>query len=613
MRHNLVEHKEHFQRDELEVARWMKTDFVFLRNTTTLKDAAELLIKNQLNEVPIVDEHQHFLGVLSLSMIMQSLLKDTSLAESIEIHYDRRIKPLSFQEILSDISPLTKASVPVVNNQNILIGVLTQHEILEVLAQTYHKMNLLETKVEWFNVCFDNIYEGIIVVDKNGFVKMINKAYSSYLGMEQGAAIGQHVVSVIEGTRLHIVLQTGIPERNQVQFLQGQEVVAHRIPIWRNNEIIGGIGILVFQGVSELYRIFDRIQDLQVTKNPSLSNINIEQQPPKLDPITFAQVIGESESFAHAKNIARRAAKSPASILITGESGVGKEIFTQAIHSLSNYSGGPFISVNCASIPEQLLESELFGYEEGAFTGSKKKGKPGKFLLAHKGTLFLDEIGDMPLHMQSKILRVLQEREVEPVGGSKPISVDFRLIAATNRPIEDMIEENKFREDLYYRLNVIPIYIPPLRERKNDIPLLIGHFIKLICKKYKIPSKEISRETVAAMMEYEWPGNIRELVNVIERLVTLVEGHDIYFDDFQRYFLEQKKQIPEFTTMEKTKLESFNSFESLKNAGLNKEKELLRLIIKEEKGNKTRAAKKLGISRATLYNKLKEYNIELST
>nr|WP_277398228.1 sigma 54-interacting transcriptional regulator [Neobacillus citreus] len=542
-------------------------------------------------------------------MVMKAAVQGVSLEETIEQYYDSSVKPLAYNEILSDISLMSKTSVPVVDRDNVLIGMLTKNNIQDGFSQIYQKLQLLENTAEWFHVSFDNIYEGIVVVDEHGYVKMINKAYSSYLGVERDWAIGQHIINVIDATRLHIVLQTGIPEHNQVQFLKGQEVVAHRIPIWKNNKIIGGIGILVFRGVSELYHIFDKIQELH--NQTGLKTLSIVQPKPKEEPITFNDVIGESKSIIHSKNMARRAAASPATILITGESGVGKEIFTKAIHSISSYKDGPFISVNCSSIPEQLLESELFGYEEGAFTGSRKKGKPGKFLLAHKGTIFLDEIGDMPLEMQAKILRVLQEREVEPVGATKPISVDFRLIAATNRPLHEMVEENKFREDLYYRLNVIPIYIPPLRERKEDIPLLIGHYMKSICQKHHIPIKDISKETVMAMMNYEWKGNIRELVNALERLITLVDGNCIYYDDFKRYFLDSnlpKEKIEANLQDTANKISNLNSLEKVKQ---NHEKELYLRIIQEENGNKTKAANRLGISRATLYNKLKGFKNEV--
>ena len=611
MQNHLIEEESQFYKEELQVGNWVNTNFLSISPTTTLKNAAKLLIKNELNQVPVVDNDRRFLGILTLAIITEALLNSVSPDYSIENYYDKTASSLYLLETLSSVS-LRKDSIPVVDKQNVLLGILNRNEVLEGLAATYKKLNVLEQTIEWLNTCFDNIYEGIVVVDENGFVKMINKAYCNYLGVDQNIAIDQHVVNIIEGTRLHIVIQTGIPEHNQVQFLQGQEVVAHRIPIWKNNKIIGGIGILAFQGASELYTIFDRIQELNGSKN--LQHLNMVQRKPKEEPITFNQVIGKSEKFTHAKNIARRAAQTSASILITGESGVGKEVFTRAIHSLSKYSEGPFISVNCASIPENLLESELFGYEEGAFTGSRKKGKPGKFLLANKGTLFLDEIGDMPLHMQSKILRVLQEREVEPVGSSKPIPIDFRLIAATNCSIKDMIKENKFREDLFYRINVIPITIPPLRERKEDIPLLIGHFMKIICEKYQMFPKEISKETVAAMMGYAWPGNIRELFNAMERLITLVDGQGIYYDDFQRFFLEHDKKnihnANDFQTMQKEiGPNTILSLDTLKRSELQKEKEFLMQVLKEEQGNKTRAAKKLGISRATLYNKLKEFHI----
>jgi len=608
MEQHLTEEKSHFYKEELQVGKWINTDFLSLAPTITLKNAAESLIEHGSNQAPVVDVHRRFLGILSMAMITKALLNNVSPDQLIESYYDKTASSLYFLETLSAVSP-GKEDIPVVDQQNVLLGMLN-HDVLKRLEEeTYKKLDALEQTIEWLNTCFDNIYEGIVVVDENGFVKMINKAYCNYLGVNQDTAIDQHVVNIIKGTRLHVVIQTGIPEHNQVQFLQGQEVVAHRIPIWKNNKIIGGIGILVFQGVSELYTIFDRIQELNGAKYLPYDMV---QPKPKEEATTFEKVIGKSEKFTYAKNIARRAAQTSASILITGESGVGKEVFTKAIHSLSKYSEGPFVSVNCASIPEHLLESELFGYEEGAFTGSRKKGKPGKFLLANKGTLFLDEIGDMPLHMQSKILRVLQEREVEPVGGSKPIAVDFRLIAATNRSLKDMVKEKTFREDLYYRINVIPITIPPLRERKEDIPLLIGHFMKTICEKYQIPPKDISKETVAEMMEYSWPGNIRELVNVMERLITLVDGQGIYLDDFRRYFLESSKTETAITKdyqAVEIPIEHPASLDTLKRSGQQREKELLIQALKEEKGNKTRAAQKLGISRATLYNKLKEFSL----
>lgn len=452
----------------------------------------------------------------------------------------------------------------------------------------------LENSVEWFKVCFDTAYEGITIVDENGIIRMMNNAYCRFIKVRKEDVIGRYVEEVIENTRLPVVLQTGIPERNQAHRLQGQDMVVHRIPIWRNNQVIGAVGMLIFEGVSELYKIFERMQKL----HESTDDKPISFEPPKLKStaVTFDQIIGESEAISQAKRIARRAAQTSASILITGESGVGKELFAKAIHHLSPFRHGPLVIVNCASIPENLLESELFGYEEGAFTGSKKDGKPGKFELAHGGTLFLDEIGDMPLHMQSKILRVLQEREVERVGGTKSIPVDFRLIAATHRSLEEMVQEGSFRKDLYYRLNVIPIHIPPLRERKMDIPLLIAGQLQAVSKKNNMRQKDIDKKALSAMINYEWPGNIRELVNTVERLVTLAEDNRIYLHDLPEVFLGRTEIGTSFAA-------------SAKYSGPDEEKKRILQVLAEVKGNKSEAANKLGISRATLYNKLAKFQI----
>ena len=352
MKNHLIEEKSQFYKEELQVGNWVNTNFLSVSPHTTLKNAAKLLIKNELNQVPVVDNDCRLLGILSLTIITEALLNSVSPDDSIENYYDKTASSLYLLETLSADS-LRKDSIPVVDKQNVLLGILNRYDVLEGLVATYEKLDVLEQTIEWLNTCFDNIYEGIVVVDENGFVKMINKAYCHYLDVDQNAAIDQHVVNIIEGTRLHVVIQTGIPEHNQVQFLQRQEVVAHRLPIWKNNKIIGGIGILVFQGVSELYTIFDRIQELNGSKN--FPYVDMVQRKPKEEPITFHQVIGKSEKFTLAKNIARRAAQTSASILITGESGVGKEVFTRALHSSSKYSKGPFISVNCASIPENVL------------------------------------------------------------------------------------------------------------------------------------------------------------------------------------------------------------------------------------------------------------------
>ncbi|NLY50917.1 MAG: sigma 54-interacting transcriptional regulator [Firmicutes bacterium] len=246
-----------------------------------------------------------------------------------------------------------------------------------------------------------------------------------------------------------------------------------------------------------------------------------------LSPLSFNDILGQDPAFLATKELAKRVAPSISTVLIRGESGTGKEMFARAIHSAGPRAENPFVAVNCASIPESLLESELFGYEGGAFTGARKGGKVGKFELAHGGTLFLDEIGDLPLHLQPKLLRVLQERQVERVGGTRPIPIDVRIIAATNQNLEQLIAARSFRSDLYYRLNVIPLTIPPLRERSGDILFLTRFFISKYCNFLERPLCDISPETAQILKDYSWPGNVRELENTVEYAVNMAAGTTI--------------------------------------------------------------------------------------
>ena len=315
--------------------------------------------------------------------------------------------------------------------------------------------------------------------------------------------------------------------------------------------------------------------------------------------ITLDNIIGNSEIMEHTKQKALIAAKSNSTVLITGESGTGKELFARAIHNHSDRTDYPFVAVNCAAIPDNLLESELFGYEEGAFTGAKKGGKLGKFELAHKGTIFLDEIGDMSLHLQGKLLRVLQERELDKIGGKSNIFIDVRVIAATNKNLEDLVKNGKFREDLYYRLKVIPITLPTLRERKNDIPLLIDYMIKEYAHKLNKDVIGIEDDASKTLVDYTWPGNVRELQNIIEYSINMSTSSLLTLDIIPNnikaiYYDEKSHKEEEIRTLEDLEKEeirkAFNKYKHYK-----KDKELV--------------AKALGISRATLYRKLEKYNL----
>ena len=333
-----------------------------------------------------------------------------------------------------------------------------------------------------------------------------------------------------------------------------------------------------------------------IYKREAIKNYNRINKDYKIE---LDNIIGNSDIIKNIKNESFIASKSSSTVLITGESGTGKELFARAIHNHSDRSDNPFIAVNCAAIPDNLLESELFGYEEGAFTGAKKGGKLGKFELAHKGTIFLDEIGDMSLHLQAKLLRVLQERELDKIGGKSNISIDVRIISATNKDLESMVSKGIFREDLYYRLNVIPIHLPSLKERRDDIPLLIDYTIKEYSSKLGKNIDRVDKDVLKVMMEYKWPGNIRELQNIIEYSINMSSSSVITLDSIPQKIKctsinEVRDDNSEIKTLEELEkqeiLKALNRFKNLK-----KDKELV--------------AKALGISRATLYRKLEKYKI----
>jgi DNA-binding NtrC family response regulator len=315
------------------------------------------------------------------------------------------------------------------------------------------------------------------------------------------------------------------------------------------------------------------------------------------------RIIGRSEKIINVAQIVKKVAPTKTTVLLIGESGTGKELFARAIHNLGNRKHYPFVPINCAAIPRDLLESELFGHEKGSFTGAEAK-KLGKFELADNGTIFLDEVGDMDLTLQSKLLRAIEDGEIERVGAVKAVKVDVRIVAASNKDLEKAVEEKKFREDLFYRLNVFPIRIPPLRERKEDVPLLAEYFINKYCLEIKTPAKSISKEAIDMLMNYHWKGNVRELENMIERAVILCDGEMIT----QEYFVLSSQSGLE---ADKRTLPADGTLEAVAKEALRKaEGERIVSVLRETKGNKTRAAEILQVSYKTLLTKIKEYGIE---
>lgn len=424
------------------------------------------------------------------------------------------------------------------------------------------------------------INEGILAIDNYGNVRHVNHNAEKLLGIDGENTIGLSLDKVISIPGiLQQVLSGQCYSARKLTYKRinkNIQILYNIIPIINERKFEGAV--ITVNGVEKLSRLIYEISDQQRST-------------------TFSDILGKSKLIQKVKNDALQVAKSESTVIIRGESGTGKEMFARAIHQNSMRSEGPFIALNCAAIPETLLESELFGYEDGAFTGAKKGGKLGKFDLANKGTIFLDEIGDMSLHLQVKLLRVLQEKVFSRVGGNEELTVNVRIIAATNRNLEKMIVEGSFREDLYYRLNVIPILIPTLKERAEDIPIITNHFLNYYNSLLHKTIQMVSMEAMNVMKNYHWQGNIRELSNVIEYAVNMENGKVLSVESLPA-------RIKEFEANKETK-SILNLHELEKNAIL----EALQIAGSGIRA-KDNAAKILGISRASLYRKLKEYQIE---
>lgn len=416
------------------------------------------------------------------------------------------------------------------------------------------------------------------------------------MGIKEGDALGKNVEEVIENTRLNVVVKTGQKEIRHIQKIQGHDMIANRVPIIRGGRIIGAVGAVLFKDASDIREMAKDLIELENKIKEYKGEIERLQD----NRYTFESIITQDPKMEYLKKLGRTAAQSNSTVLILGESGTGKELFAQAIHKASYRKFGPFAPINCAAIPRELLESELFGYETGAFTGARRGGKPGKFELANGGTIFLDEIGDMPLEMQVKLLRVLEEKEFESVGGNKKIALDARIIAATNSKIEDAVEKGRFREDLYYRLNVISIEIPPLKERAGDIPLIAEHLLDYLIRELNTNKKIIARETIDILMKYHWPGNVRELRNVLERAINLsTEG----------VILPQ--HLPDRVLKNRIYKDKEIRVNPLNDIVAEAEKTAIINAIISAGGNKSLAANNLKIHRTALYKKMNKYNIKL--
>jgi transcriptional regulator with PAS, ATPase and Fis domain len=471
-------------------------------------------------------------------------------------------------------------------------------EVLENVLGPYGFSPLIIWALRFF---LRNPYESLVVVNKDGKLEFLDRASEKALGLPKGGAKGTKVVELFPESNLPGVLETGDPFIGRVFNLNGVRRMGSTYPLIKNGEIIGAVGRLIFRSFEELERMNTEVRRLKSQVKFLRETARNYQNSAHY---SFENILGVSTAITEAVDMAKKVAIIDSDVLITGESGTGKEIFAQAIHNAVNPQK-PFVQVNSSTIPFELAESELFGYEKGSFTGAISTGKPGKFELAHNGTFFLDEISSLPLTVQAKLLRVFQEREVGRLGGGSVQKVNFRLIAATNTDLKTLVKEGKFREDLYFRIAKANIYIPPLRERKDDTPVYINHFLKTINERFGTKFKRLSNEALFCFMNYDWPGNIRELINVLEQAcLKKWEGEEIPMSSLPSELVGS----PRFR--HSSSLKSVIASSGIYKKELaEKETNLILQALENTKGNKRRAALLLGIPRSTLYKRLKDYGI----
>ncbi len=463
-------------------------------------------------------------------------------------------------------------------------------------------------------------YDGVLITNEQGIVTMVNAAFLELYGLEYESVVGRPAAVVAPELPIQQVLAAKERIEGEIRDIAGKKCVITLHPIVQSGRSEGVIAKLIFHRLDQWKDVFRRLEQLEselTYYRGELNRITKEN--------AFDRIVSQNGQMNSVKKEAYLAAKGFSTILICGESGTGKELFAEAIHEASGRTG-KFIKVNCAAIPSELLEAEFFGYVEGAFTGARKGGKPGKFELADRGTLFLDEIGDMPPALQAKLLRVLQEQEFERIGDTKTRAVDVRIVAATNQNLRQLVKEGKFREDLYYRINVIQITIPPLRERLDDIPLLCEHFIKKLNQKMNKKVIGITPETLQLLQAHSWPGNVRELENVLERAMHLGSGswiesrhlpQELHSPSFSRSSKKEKRTEEMIQSPGLSKPESFEPLQPSIQHTINHrdllahvEKQVILQALEQAGGNRSLAAQKLGISRTALYQKLKKYKIQ---
>lgn len=560
----------------------MKRDIFFANMDEKFYMVFDYLMKNSKKEV-LVLKYGELVGIITIRDISKIVDKDMSQVAIEDVMTDDLIS-IGREETLANARLLMLENgigrIPVLDNGEI-VGIIREETIRDYF---YKGVEEAEQAIQHI---FDNINEAVCVVDNKGRVIIWNKNAETLYGLKEedikGKSLEEHFPNAIDLK----IFKTKESVRNIYHSpKEGYHVIISASPIIINGKLYGVVS--TEKDISE-------IEELQKELKKAKDRIQVLENRMNCDDVDpFDRIIGHSKKIMDKVEIAKQIAPTNVSVLLTGESGTGKEEFAKAIHG---YSGlpGKFVPVNCSAIPSELFESEFFGYEKGAFTGARREGKIGFFEQAKDGTLFLDEIGDLPMSMQAKLLRVLQDKKIKKVGGEKFIPVNVRIISATNKDLPDMIEKGQFREELYYRINVIEIELPPLRERKEDIVLFIDYFLKEICMENAKEVLDIDNDVVNFLIDYPWRGNIRELKNVIEHMAIMCREDTITKELIPKYMLENR--IERFYSMDLN--------QSVKNLEI----ALIKEALRRTNGNRLEAAKILNIPRTTLHSKMKKYQL----
>ncbi|UWG99108.1 sigma 54-interacting transcriptional regulator [Dehalobacter sp. DCM] len=501
-------------------------------------------------------------------------------------------------EVKKEITALS-LSMGLSDSETVKMLMEKNNQLSRDIKQITKELSLLkERELEAF-VIGDVLSDGIYIIDSKGIIIAVNKAFTKMTGIEENEIIGHPVEELINRSIVQKPIGRVVLEKKEklsaTIVMKDKKIVITGNPIFDNNGDVTQV-LIVMRDVTELVKLQDQLEHTE----KMTQKYRDELQYFRSKEIHKSELIGNSTRMHQLKELITQVAQVDATVLITGETGVGKEVVAREIHKMSPRKKAPYIKVNCAAIPESLLESELFGYEKGAFTGAQNKEKLGLFEIANSGTILLDEIGEMPISLQSKLLRALQEKEIRRLGGTKSIKLDVRVIAATNQKLEHQVAEGKFRQDLYYRLNVVPIHIPPLRMRKEDIPLLINCFLEKFNEKYK-QNKSFEIAAIELMQQYNWPGNVRELENIIEQLVVIIKEPVIKPHNILN-ITDNSNIISDF--FDKKDL-------TLKQAVDMVEKQIIEKALKTY-GSTHKAAVVLGVSQPTVLRKARELGIKTS-